>query len=181
MLTLMTMMILVLLAWRSVFAVLGRRSVPRGIAAPLRHYNNSLRRRFSIFGQAQGRVIAENVLGTDSERICLPDKKRRPKMYLQLIVALTGGAQADDGYFLDVGNTRFHVRDRHVRRWRDPANPESGYDETCFYCAHKSMPREEEIASALLLLKHNPMLFDKWAMQNGLAVRADGDTFTLRE
>lgn len=178
MLMLMTMMIVVLLAWRSVFAVLGRRSVLRGIAVPLRHYNNALRRRFRILRQARGQAIAENVIGTDSDGIRLSDKRSRPKMYLQLIVALTGGAQTDHGYLLDVGDTRFHVRDRYVRRLRDSANPESGYDETCFFCAHKSMPREEEIASALLQLKHNPMLFDKWAMQNGLAFKADGDAFT---
>jgi hypothetical protein len=40
------------------------------------------------------------------------------------------------------------------------------------------MPREEEIATVLLQLANNPALFDKWAVQNGLAFKADGQLFT---
>ena len=56
--------------------------------------------------------------------------------------------------------------------------PERGYDEACFYSVHKGMPREEEIATVLLQLANNPALFDKWAVQNGLAFKADGQVFT---
>ena len=123
------------------------------------------------------RVIAENGFDTGWDEICLSDRGRRAKCYLRRIVAVTGGSQTDDGYILDVGITRFHVRDRYVRRLRDSTNPECGYDETCSYCVHKGMPRAEEIATALLQLKNNPRLFDKWAMQNGLAFKADGQVF----
>jgi len=45
---------------------------------------------------------------------------------------------------------------------------------------HISMPKAEEIATALLQLTNNPALFDKWAVQNGLAFKADGQVFTVR-
>ena len=82
----------------------------------------------------------------------------------------------DNRYILDVGNTRFHVRDRYVRRLRDSTNPKCGYDETCFYCVHKAMTREEEIATVLLQLRNNPALFDRWAAECG-AYKADGQVF----
>ncbi len=84
----------------------------------------------------------------------------------------------DNGYVLDVGTSRFHVRDRYVRRLRDWTDPKSAYEETCFYPVHKGMPKLEEIATALLQLTNNPALFDKWAAQNGLAFKADGQVFT---
>jgi hypothetical protein len=40
------------------------------------------------------------------------------------------------------------------------------------------MPKAEEIATALLQLTNNPALFDKWAVQNGLALKPDGQVFT---
>jgi hypothetical protein len=57
------------------------------------------------------------------------------------------------------------------------SNPKCGYEETCFYPAHKEMPKAEQIATALLQLKNNPALFDGWAAQNG-AFKADGQVFT---
>lgn len=116
-----------------------------------------------------------------SHEIRPSDRNLRAKTYLLRIVALTGGRQTDAGYLLDVGETRFYVRDRYVRRMRDATNPECGYDETCFYCLNRAMPRAEEIASALLQLKNNPSLFDKWARENGLAFKADGEVFTRAE
>ena len=56
--------------------------------------------------------------------------------------------------------------------------PECACEETCFYPLHKGMPKEEEIATALLQLTNNPALSDKWAAQNGLAFKADGQVFT---
>ena len=172
-LVLMLMMILALMAWRSVLSVASRGET----AAPHPHYNHALQRRFRNLERARAGGIAENGFVAGSDEIRLSDRRSRAEAYLRRIVALTGAAQADDGYSLDVGKTRFHVRDRFVRRLRDSANPQSGYDETCFYCAHKSMPRAEEIASALLQLKSNPLLFDQWARQNG-AFKADGQVFT---
>jgi hypothetical protein len=42
-----------------------------------------------------------------------------------------------NGYVLHVGTTRFHVRDRYVRRLRDLTDPKSAYEETCFYPMHR--------------------------------------------
>jgi hypothetical protein len=79
---------------------------------------------------------------------------------------------------LEVGKTRFEVRDRWVSRLRDVTDPNCMYDETCFYSAHKDMPKAEQIATVLLQLKNNPELFDSWAAKNNTAFKADGQIFT---
>jgi len=175
---LVLIMILALMVWRSMFAVLHRKQVLRETAGPRPHYDNALQRRFRILERAYAGGIAENGLDPSSGEVCLSDGRSRAKTYLHRIVALTGGTQTDEGYILDVGKTRFHVRDGYVRRLRDSTNPKCRYDETCFSCVHKVMPRAEEIASALLQLKNNPRLFDQWARQNGRAFKADGQVFT---
>ncbi len=123
-------------------------------------------------------VIAGNCFENSSDDLDAFDRKDRAKTYLRRIVALTGATQMDDTYVLDVGKMRFHVRHRYVRRLRDVTDPECAYVETCFYPVHKGMPKAEEIATALLQLTNNPALFDKWAVQNGLAFKADGQVFT---
>lgn len=170
-------MILALMLWRSVFAVMHRRDVLRE-TGPYPHRGNASRRRFRILERACPRVSAEEGFHAGSHETGLSDRSLRAKTYLSRIVALTGGTQTDAGYLLDVGKTRFYVRDRYVRRLRDATNPGCGYDETCFYCLNRAMPRVEETASVLLQLKNNPGLFDKWARQNGLAFKADGEVFT---
>ena len=67
-----------------------------------------------------------------------------------------------------------------LRRVQDVTNPKCAYEETCFYPAHKEMPKAEQIATALLQLKNNPALFDGWAARNG-AFKADGQVFTRAE
>ena len=106
------------------------------------------------------------------------ERKYRAQRYLRRIVALTGATRMGCGYALDVGTTRFHVRDRYVRRMQDVNNPKCAYEETCFYPAHKEMPKAEQIATALLQLKNNPALFDRWVAQNHVAFKADGQVFT---
>jgi hypothetical protein len=106
------------------------------------------------------------------------DRKYRAQRYLRRIVALTGATQIGGVYALHAGTTRFQVCDRYVRRVQDVANPKCRYEETCFYPAHKEMPKEEQIATALLQLKNNPALFDGWAAQNHVAFKSDGQVFT---
>jgi hypothetical protein len=106
------------------------------------------------------------------------DRKYRAQRYLRRIVALTGATRMGCGYALQVGTTRFQVCDRYVRRMQDLTNPKCGYEETCFYPAHKEMPKAEQNATALLQLKNNPALFDGWVAQNHVAFKADGQVFT---
>jgi hypothetical protein len=40
------------------------------------------------------------------------------------------------------------------------------------------MPKAEQIATVLLQLKNNPALFDRWAVQNGVAFKADSQVFS---
>jgi len=123
-------------------------------------------------------VIAGNRFENSPDGVDPLDRKDRAKRYLRRIVALTGATQMDDAYVQDVGKMRFRVGYRYVRRLRDMTDPECAYEETCFYPVHKGMPKAEEIATALLQLTNNPALFDKWAVQNGLAFKADGQVFT---
>jgi hypothetical protein len=173
---LVVVMILALMVWRSAFAVLRRRRVLRKTTEPHPHYDNALQRRFLILEQACAGVIAENGFDPCSDEICLSDRRSRAKTYLRRTIALTGAGRMDNGYILDAGSARFHVRDRYVRRLRDSTDPQCGYEETCFYCVHKGMPREEEIATVLLQLRNNSALFDRCAAQCG-AYKADGQVF----
>jgi len=107
-------------------------------------------------------------------------REDRAKTYLRRIVALTGATQMGHSYVLDVGTTRFTVRDRYVGRLRDATNPKCIYRETCFYSAHREIPKAEQIAAALLQLKNNPALFEKWVAQSGLMFKADGTSVQPR-
>jgi len=167
-----------LIAWRFVFTALRPRPLAREIAAPQQQHTNILEQGLHILDLAGVAVIPDNRFenGSDGVRPIAP--KDPAKSYLRRIVALTGATQMDDAYVLDVGKMRFHVRYRCVDRLRDVTDPECAYEETCFYPVHKGMPKAEEIATALLQLTNNPALFDKWAVQNGLAFKADGQVFT---
>ncbi|HKW62587.1 MAG TPA: hypothetical protein VJN89_08590 [Candidatus Acidoferrum sp.] len=104
-------------------------------------------------------------------------KEQRAEAFLRRILALTGATKSDGAYILNVGKVQFQLRDRFIRRVQNPQDPKSPYEETCFYLVHNGMPKVEEIATALLHLSNNPGLFDKWALQNGVAFKADGKVF----
>ncbi len=165
-----------LVAWRFVFAGLRRRPLTRAIAAPKQQEANILEQGTNILDLAGVAVIPANRPEDGSNGAHPITPKGRAKTYLRRIVALTGATQMGNDYVLDVGTTRFHVRDRYVRRIRDVTDPKCAYEETCFYSAHKEMPKSEHIATALLQLKNKPALFDSWAAQNG-AFKADGQAF----
>ena len=124
-----------------------------------------------------GLILVAGELENRADGADAVDREYRVKRYLRRIVALTGATQIGGAYALDVGTTRFQVRDGYIRRVQNVTNPKCGYEETCFYPAHKEMPKAEQIATALLHLKNNPALFDGWAARNG-AFKADGQVFT---
>jgi hypothetical protein len=166
-----------LIAWRFVFTGLRRRPLAREISAPQQQRTNILEQGLHILDLAGVAAIPDNRFknGSDGVRPIAP--KDRPKAYLRRIVALTAATQMGKGYDINVGTARFHVRDRYVSRMRDVTDPKCAYEETCFYSADKSMPKAEQIATALLQLKSNPALFDRWAAQSG-AFKADGQAFS---
>lgn len=104
-------------------------------------------------------------------------KEQRAEAFLRRVLALTGATKMDNVYVLNAGKVQFQIRDRFIRRLQNPEDPKSPYEETCFYLVHNGMPKVEEIATALLHLSNNPGLFDKWALQNGVAFKADGKVF----
>jgi hypothetical protein len=169
---------LALIVWRFVFAGLRWRPLVGAIAPQQQRHNNLLEEGLHISDPGRVAAIAGNRFENSSDALDPLDPKDRAKRYLRRIAALTGATQMDDAYVLDVGKTRFHVRDRYVGRLRDLTDPKTAYEETCFYPVYKGMPNAEEIATALLQLTNNPALFDKWAIQNGLAFKADGQVFT---
>ena len=164
-----------LIAWGLVFTSLRRRPLARGIAAP--QHNTFLRLVLNL-ERAGMPVITGNRLEHGSADVGAFDQKDSARTYLARVVALTGATHMGNAYELTVGKTRFHVRYRYVRRLRDLTDPQGAYEETCFYPAKKEMPKSEHIATALLQLKNNPALFDRWAAQNGVALKADGQVFT---
>jgi hypothetical protein len=174
--TLSLLAFLALTVWGLVFAGLWHRRLVRGIEAPQQRRNGFLELRLHIFDRADVGVLAGNLKdGLDGLD---PDaRKYRAQSYLRRVVALTGATQMGSGYVLDIGTTRFEVRDRYVRRLRDLTDPKCTYEETCFYSAHKEMPKTEQIATALLQLRNNPALFDRWAAQSGV-FKADGQVFS---
>jgi len=107
----------------------------------------------------------------------LLERQKRADTYLRRIVALCGAEHMSNGYVLDVGTARFIVSERHVTRLRSES--ERATEETCFYSLRSEIPRTEEIASALIQLRNNPALFDRWASQCG-AIKADGKPFSSK-
>jgi len=168
---------LALVVWRFVFAGPHRRPRVRAIARWQRRHSNLLAADLHISELGSVAIIAVCPLENSADDLRRLDRKNRAKTYLRRIVALTGATQMRNGYVLHVGTTRFHVRDRYVRRLRDLTDLKSAYEETCFYPVHKDMPKAEEIATALLQLMNNPALFERWAARSG-AFKADGQAFS---
>src|SRR5258706_12593407 len=166
------------IAWRLVFTGMRRRPLARGIAVPQRQHDPFLRLVLNL-ERAGMPVITGNRLENGSADIGALDRKDSARTYLARVVALTGATQMGIAYDLTVGKTRFYVRYRFVRRLRDVTDPQGAYEETCFYPAKKEMPKSEQIATALLQLRNNPALFDRWAAQSG-AFKADGQAFRPR-
>jgi hypothetical protein len=163
--------VLALLMWNIGFTGFRRRVFDQATdvrqAPPNQAYGFSVA--FSLF--------EDNPLGNGSGAASRVTKEERARAYLNRILALTGATQVDNAYVLNVGKVQFQLRDRFVRRLQNPKDPRAGFEETCFYLVHSGMPKAEEIATALLQLSNNPALFDKWALQNGVAFKADGRVF----
>jgi hypothetical protein len=166
---------LALVVWRFVFADSHCKPLVRAIAR--QRHSTLLEEGLHISELGGVAVVADGPLESSADDLNRLDRKDRAKRYLRRIVALTGATQTRNGYVLHVGTTRFHVRDRYVRRLRDLRDPKSAHEETCFYPAHKDMPKAEEIATALLQLANNPALFERWAARSG-AFKADGQAFS---
>ena len=114
--------------------------------------------------------------GSGWRPINLLQAKGRADMYLHRVIALTGATQKGNRYLLDVGTTRFELSDRFIGRLRESGDPKGNYEETCFYPAFQGMPKAEQIATALLQLRNNPDLFEKWVKKD-MAFKADGQPF----
>jgi hypothetical protein len=169
--------LLALIVSTFMFAPLRRRPSVRAIAPQQRRHNSLLEDGPRISDLGGVAITAGDRFENSSRGVHQLDREDRAKSYLRRIAALTCATQMDDAYVLDVGTMRFQVRDRYVTRLRDIADPGCASEETCFYLVYKGMPKEEEIATALLQLASNPALFDKWAGQNERAIKADGQVF----
>jgi hypothetical protein len=108
---------------------------------------------------------------------CPENVRNHAQSYLLRVVALTNATEFGDGYLLNVGTNTFHVRDRYVRHIRGVKDGKSRYEETCFFVPNQGLPSAEQIATALLMLKNDPTLFDKWAVKDGESFKADGRIF----
>ena len=111
----------------------------------------------------------------------LPMRKRtkctpaqRATKYLKRIAALTGAKQVcGESYRLTAGRMHFLVDSKFVRL----ISPRG--ESTCFYvAADPDMPGAEAVASALLQLKNDARLFEKWRELQGYTFKANGRMFT---
>jgi hypothetical protein len=155
--------ILALILWRGLFTAFRLQKAVGGSAAVQQRRKRLLQ---------NGLHVLDNCL-----LATLLDRQERADTYLRRIVALCSAEQMSDGYVIDVGTARFIVSERHVTRLRSES--ELASEETCFYSLRSDIPRTEEIASALIQLRNNPALFDRWAAQCG-AVKADGQPFSSK-
>jgi hypothetical protein len=162
---------------RFVFTGMGREWLLGEIDAPRPRQNGLLEQGLYLLDPVSLTLVAGD-LENRADGADPVDRKYRAQCYLRRIVALTGATQIGGGYTLHVSTTRFQVCDRYVRRMREVNPLQCVHEETCFYPAHKEMPKAEQIATALLQLKNNPALFDRWAAQNHVAFKADGQVFT---
>ncbi len=98
---------------------------------------------------------------------------QRAAKYLKRIAALTGAKQVcGESYRLTAGRMHFLVNYKFVR----VISPRS--ESTCFSVAtDPDMPSAEVVASALLQLKNNPRLFEKWRQLRGYTFKANGKMF----
>src|SRR6266481_9561531 len=112
-----------------------------------------------------------NPLAMRMQAKCTP--ARRAAKYLKRVAALTGAKQVHgDCYRLTAGRRRFLVDSKFVRL----ISPRG--ESTCFYiAADPDMPGAETVASALLQLKNNPRLFEKWRELHGYTFKANGRMF----
>jgi len=102
---------------------------------------------------------------------CAP--AQRATKYLKRIAALTGAKQVcGESYRLTAGRMHFLVDSKFVH----VISPRS--ESTCFsVAADPDMPSAEVVASALLQLKNNARLFEKWRELQGYTFKANGKMF----
>jgi hypothetical protein len=102
---------------------------------------------------------------------CTPAE--RAAEYLERIAVLTGAEQDVDGtYHLSAGGRHFLVDYDFVRLISHRG------ESTCFsVVADPNTPHAEVVASALLHLKNNPRLFEKWLERPGDTFKANGKLF----
>ena len=168
--------VIVLRRWGLLYAGLRRRDVRR-VGVIQEQANRGRSYGFHAFGHESFSLFGGHRQNHDSAVASRISKEQRAEAFLQRILTLTGAKKVDGAYLLNVGTVQFQLRDRFIRRLQNPNDPKSPYEETCFYLVHNGMPKVEEIATALLHLTNNPALFDKWALQNGVAFKADGKVF----
>jgi len=168
---------LALFLWRIMFSGMERGWLLAEHDVLRRRQNDFFGQGFHIIDPARGILVADE-LENPADGADPFDRKYRAQNYLRRIVALTGATQKGNCCFLDVDKTQFCIRSGYVTRLQDVADPKRACEETCFYPAYKDMPKAEQIATALLQLKNNPALFDRWAVERSLAFKADGQVFT---
>ena len=102
---------------------------------------------------------------------CTP--AQRAAKHLKRVAALTGAARVrDDSYWLRAGHRNFLVDYKFVRLISHHGKS------TCFsLAADPDMPSAEVVASALLHLKNDPRLFEKWRKRPGSTFKANGKVF----
>jgi hypothetical protein len=85
---------------------------------------------------------------------------------LKRVMKATGTVGHGGGVITKVGNFKYFIENGYIRKY-DPVGFE--VDRTCIHFNNNpaaNVPASEFIASAILLLKHDPSIFDRWKRQD---------------
>jgi hypothetical protein len=91
----------------------------------------------------------------------------KAKANLELVMKATGAKFRDDKrhVIVPIGNYQFLVQNGFVYKFSSDGSQEiSG---TCIHFSDTSSPVPEFLASVILMLKHDPSIFDRWKSQDG--------------
>ena len=102
-----------------------------------------------------------------------PTPTQRAALYLKRVARLTGAKHVrGNSYRLRAGRRNFLVDPKFVCVISVAVQPRA-----FLLLGDVDMPSAEIVASALLQLKNNPRLFEKWRQQRGYAFKADEKIF----
>jgi len=91
----------------------------------------------------------------------------KAKANLELVMKATGAKFREEGrdVIVPIGNYQFLVQNGFVYKFSSDGSQEiSG---TCIHFSDTSSPVPEFLASVILMLKHDPSIFDRWKSQDG--------------
>jgi hypothetical protein len=95
------------------------------------------------------------------------EAQAKAKANLELVMKATGAKFREEGrdVIVPIGNYQFLVQNGYVYKFSSDGSQQ--ISSTCIHFSDGSTPVPEFFASVILLLKHDPSIFDCWKRQDG--------------